>query len=97
MSDPKTPSMMSPDLLTYDMPKIPEQAQKMRDAGAALLRVAADEKFVVVGVAFRPDGAIISLQNTKDDLPELMRAAADMLEERFKNGKVIRDSVRRLN
>lgn len=97
MSDPKLHSPMDPGLPDYDMPKIPETAQKMRDAGATLLRVAADEQFIVVGVAFRSDGAIISLQNTKDDLPELMRAAADMLEERFKNGKVIRDSVRRLN
>lgn len=82
----------------FNMPAIPEAAQKMRDAAAALLRTAADEKFIVVGVLCRrEDGAIITLQNTKDDFVELMRAAADMAEKKLKTSPVIHDDVRRLN
>lgn len=81
----------------FNMPAIPEAAQKMRDAAAALLRTAADEKFIVVGVLCRDDGVVITLQNTKDDFVELMRAAADMAEKKLKTNPVIHDDVRRLN
>lgn len=80
----------------FNMPAIPEAAQKMRDAAAALLRTAADEKFIVVGVLCRDDG-VITLQNTKDDFVKLMRAAADMAEKKLKMNPVIHDDVRRLN
>jgi hypothetical protein len=79
------------------MPAIPEDMQKMRDAAAKFLEAANNEDFVVVGVLFRKDGSTISLQNTNDDLVELMRAATDMLAAKMKTGKAIRDRVRRLN
>jgi len=80
-----------------EMPAIPEDMQKMRDAAAKFLEAANNEDFVVVGVLFRKDGSTISLQNTNDDLVELMRAATDMLAAKMKTGKAIRDRVRRLN
>lgn len=82
----------------FNMPKIPEAAQKMRDAAAEFLRVASDEGFIVVGVLCRrEDGAIITLQNTKDDFVKLMHAATDMAEKKLKTSPIIHDDVRRLN
>lgn len=86
---------MSDDL---EMPAIPEKMQRMRDIAAKFLQAANDEGFIVVGVLMREeDGSVISLQNTKDDLVELMRAATEMLAAKMKRGDAIHDRVRRLN
>ena len=64
-------------------------SEKLRDAAESLVRLATVEKYVIVGVLFKSDPPlIVLLRNTSDDSAVLLHVAADMIEDKVRDGLV---------
>ena len=72
--------------------------EKLRYAIENVVRIANEEKFVIIGMVLRNDPPTIAvLRNTKDDAGELFHAAGNIWTERAQAGKIAEETILPLN
>lgn len=78
--------------------KAPELPVRLRDAMESIVRIANDEKFVIIGLVLRHDPPSMAImRNTKDDPAELFHAAGSLVESKQQHNQIVECTILPLN